>query len=139
MDETKVASEAHYERLTVQLRPRTLLCANNENSSYRFWDSGVYRESCQRLLLLESQFDFVRPVSGRGIAYGATACCRQVASFALFGIMEAFLMSFSFDVFTTPGGWGYILATSVTIILLARALKKFNEKIVEKRQKKAQQ
>lgn len=45
----------------------------------------------------------------------------------------------SLDVFTNPIDLLYILGTSIAVVALAKALKRFNDKIVEKRHKKREQ
>lgn len=41
----------------------------------------------------------------------------------------------SFDIFTRPTDIAYVVATAITIVLLAKALRKFGERVSAKRQK----
>ena len=53
--------------------------------------------------------------------------------------MEARIMQMDLGVFTNPIDLLYVGATAIVIMFLAKALKRFNDKIVEKRQKKREQ
>jgi hypothetical protein len=53
--------------------------------------------------------------------------------------METLIMNMDYGVFTNPIDLMYVGVTAIVIMFAAKALKRFNDKIAEKRQKKREQ